>query len=138
MPRQQRNSKRGAPPGNTNARTHGGYQHQHRQGDAARAKAAGGEVESTSPKNLPGLPDLIADLWKHQQDLTEWMKDNATSPAAQDGHYIAAMNLYGQNAARLGRLLRYSTALGSDRAAKLATAMNDALDSMATELGIDL
>jgi hypothetical protein len=135
MPRQ----KRGAPLGNHNARTHGGYEDdQHRQGDAARAKAAGEEVEPTSSKTLPSLPDLITDLWKRQQDLVAWMKDNATNPGQQDGHYLAAMNLYGQNASRLGRLLRYSAALGSDRAAKLADAMNEAIDTMASELGIDL
>ena len=140
-----------APKGNTNAVRHGAYRNQRRRrrADAAHdsAAASGGVVDPTTPKDttsppptekpkIPSLPELVADLYQRQRDLVAWMKDNATSPAAQDGHYISAMSLYGQNASRLARMVKLTAGLGNDKTQKLADTLNEALVAAMDELGI--
>jgi hypothetical protein len=137
-----------APIGNQNAKRHGAYTNQRRRAAAAHSSPVGGGVDTTPPKDitsdpptdkkLPSLPDLIQDLWKRQQDLTDWMKNNAKCEGAQDGHYLAAMSLYGQNASRLARMVKLTQGLGNDKTQKLADTLNDALLAAMSEMGIEL
>jgi hypothetical protein len=126
-----------APRHNQNARKHGAYSNQRRRAAAAHGSASGGEVEATSPRDskLPSLPDLILDLWQRQQDLAAWMKSN---PGAENGRYLAAASLYGQNASRLARMVKVTTGLGNDKTQKLADALNDALLQTMDEMGIKI
>jgi hypothetical protein len=66
------------------------------------------------------------------------MKDNAACPGAEDGHYLAAMSLYGQNASRLARMVKTANGIGSDKTQKLADALNEALLATMEEMGIKL
>ncbi len=141
-----------APRNNQNARRHGAYSQRRRRVDAAHNSAAhGGGVETAPPKDttstppteskepLPSLPDLILDLWHRQQDLAAWMKDNAQCEGDQNGHYMAAASLYGQNASRLVRMVRVAEGLGGgDKAQKLADALYSATVTVCEELGIEI
>jgi len=86
---------------------------------------------------IPSLIDLIQDLWARQKDIQTFIAE-ARNHATLD-QKISALNLYGQNASRLGRLVRYTEAIGGgDKAQKLADSLNEALDTLAEEFGVKL
>lgn len=109
----------GAPPGNTNAQTHGLY---------------------TDPDHvLESIDDVITDLAAKQLLLSAYI-DHAL--AGDDSVHVQdlarLLALHGQNASRLGRLLRDKRALSGDAADGIAGAIAQALDELSTELGVEL
>lgn len=85
----------------------------------------------------PGIiADIIEDLAEKQRVLSKYIDDNL------DELGIAAMaqllHLLGQNASRLGRLLRDQRALSGEAADGIAGAIAQALDELSNELGADL
>jgi hypothetical protein len=112
----------GAPPGNRNALKHGFYAH------------------PTPP--LTSIADIIADLASKQITLSNHI-DTILSAANDDDppnmlDLVKLFALHGQNASRLGRLLRDQRALSGDAADGIAGAIAQALDELSTELGIEL
>ena len=110
----------GAPVGNRNAFKHGLY------------------AQPSRP--LTSIEEVIADLAEKQLALSNQIDvclddvDDTTSP--QDIAKLFA--LHGQNASRLGRLLRDQRALSGEAADGIAGAIAQALDELSSELGTDL
>lgn len=136
---------RGAPRGNTNAVRHGGYRDPSSEPATAHGsdpgKPAGptpaGLNSSDSPTKktgpLPTLPEIVADLYQKQKDLTAYIQ---SLDGDASGLKLAAFNLYSQNASRLGRLVRMTSDMGgAGNVQKLQDAVNEALDILTNELG---
>jgi hypothetical protein len=110
----------GAPPGNDNAWVHGFY--------AATTRA------------LDTIDEIIADLAEKQILLSDFITEALSDP---DGRVTAdglmrVFALHGQNASRLGRLLRDRRALSGDAADGISAAIAQALEELQTELGAQL
>ena len=93
-------------------------------------------------KPLQTIDDVIADALDKQARLSAIL-DTIPAPgdntADVDGADLAKLlAIHGQNASRLGRLLRDKRALSGESADNLLTALGTALDEIATELGITL
>jgi len=110
--------RRGAQPGNSNAHRHGGF--------------------AAPTRKLETIDDVIADMQSRQEQIStlisQMMADN--SHATED--LVKLLALHGQNASRLGRLLRDQRALSGQSADGLSAAIAAALDELSTELGITL
>jgi hypothetical protein len=112
----------GAPLGNQNALKHGYY------------------APLKLPEDLPedcSIDALIDMLYQRQLHLDDYIECrwDADISVAEVAHLL---RLFGQNASRLGRLLRDRRALSGDAADGLAGAVSQALDELSTELGTDL
>jgi hypothetical protein len=110
----------GAPLGNDNAWIHGFY--------AATTRA------------LDTIDEIIADLAEKQILLSDFITETLSDP---DGRVTAdglmrVFALHGQNASRLGRLLRDRRALSGDAADGISAAIAQALEELQTELGTQL
>ena len=112
----------GAPPGNHNARTHGFY--------AASGSAA------TTPDPPCSIDDVIADLASKYNLISSYIDQHIDdlSPSIVLGH----LKLHGQTASRLGRLLRDRHVIAPPQRDALSSAVNQALDELAIDLGVDL
>jgi hypothetical protein len=106
----------GAPLGNSNAQTHGAY-----------AESGGDPVD---------LSARIRDLDRRITGLSQYIDDNMHELDPRD--YAALLALHGQLSSRLGRLMRDRASLGGDHDDELHQAMNEALDLVAQDLGIEL
>jgi hypothetical protein len=154
----------GAPPRNQNARRHGGYSKTRTSDstDAARGPVATGgatdppvaplsaQVSDPAPASeIPTLETIIKDLWDRQQELmrnvdqlrrTRYADPSRLTTTGLLSIQIAAQSLYRQNAATLGRLIKYLDELkqGGGDTTQAGEAMGHALDAMAKELGLKL
>jgi len=81
------------------------------------------------------IDDVIADALDKQARLSAIL-DN--TPDLDGADLAKLLAIHGQNASRLGRLLRDKRALSGESADGLLTALGTALDEIATELGITL
>ena len=110
----------GAPPGNRNALKHGFY------------------AQPTHP--LTSIVDIIADLAAKQIALSNHIDDllSTTDDLPNMVDLVKLFSLHGQNASRLGRLLRDQRALSGAASDGIAGAIAQALDELSTELGTDL
>ena len=93
-------------------------------------------------KPLETIDDVITDALDKQARLSAIL-DTIPAPGGNtadvDGADLAKLlAIHGQNASRLGRLLRDKRALSGESADSLLTALGTALDEIATELGITL
>jgi len=109
-------TKRGAPKGNQNRRTHGAY------------------TKPTTP--LTSIEDVINDALRRQSELTNYIDAHACEMTTDD--LVKLFTLHGQNASRLGRLLRDARALSGKSADSLLDAIGTALDEINTQLGTQL
>jgi hypothetical protein len=106
----------GAPPGNTNALTHGFY---------------------AAPDAPPAtIEEVIQDLAHKQQFLSEYITRNLEKISIEQ--LARLIKIHGQNASRLGRLLRDQRALSGEAADGISGAIAQALDELSTELGVPL
>lgn len=108
----------GAPPHNRNAQTHGAY--------------------TASDPPPATIAAIIADLAAKQLTLSTYIDLCLSNGTATPADVARLLALHGQNASRLGRLLRDQAALGGDSLDALDIAVNAALDELAEELGIEL
>ena len=140
--------KRGAPRGNTNARRHGFYARvpEHDKGDDAHvASSPPGDGAGlpppapTSPAPIPALETIITDLYARQTDLKAYLDD---LPAEFSEYVVdrrlAALHLYRQNAATLGRLIRDFRLLNSPEGDRISHAINAALDRLSEDWDVPL
>ena len=120
MPKSRRRSattktqRRGAQPGNSNARTHGVY--------------------AAPLKPLTTITDILLDAQARQAQLSAYI-DEAVAEGLDTDAVVKLFGLHAQNASRLGRLLRDQRALTGGAAEGLTAAIAAALDELNTELG---
>lgn len=107
--------RRGAPAGNRNRQTHGQY---------------------AKPAPMASIEDVIADALRRQAELSAYIDARASEMTADD--LVKLFALHGQNASRLGRLLRDARALSGRSADSLLDAIGTALDEINTQLGTSL
>jgi hypothetical protein len=110
----------GAPAGNQNATKHGYY----------------AELPEECPAGLPAIVHIIDLLYQRQLQLDDYIEQ--VQEAATLSELTHLLRIYGQNASRLGRLLRDRRALSGDAADGISGAIAAALDELSTELGTDL
>ncbi len=123
-----------------NRQTHGSYARpaKSRPACGAKSRAACGE------RPLETIDDVIADALDKQARLSAILDNTADvrgapRDSARDLADLAKLfAIHGQNASRLGRLLRDQRALSGESADGLLAALGTALDEIATELGITL
>jgi hypothetical protein len=113
----------GAPAGNQNATKHGVFAH----GRGAPACAPGASVD---------LDAAIADLQRRLRQLSTYIDDNLTDLDADT--FVRLANLQGQLTSRLGRLMRDRQQVSGNAGDELTAAINDALDEISEEWGLDL
>lgn len=130
--------KRGGQPRNGNANKHQFYSRSkagdteqgptataHRTAPVAPPVATKGPdtpPPPSGPASIPSLGEIAADLHSRQQQLATYITNLATHPAGElvgddlplTTAYIAAQSLYGQNAARLARIVRANSELPRD------------------------
>jgi len=116
-PRCASHSGHAAPKGNKNALKHGAY--------------------CASTHDLRTIDGIVADLAERQARLTAYLEQVLTE-GGDIAEVAKVFALHGQNASRLGRLLRDKRALSGDSADGLLDAIGKALDEISTELGIRL
>jgi len=95
------------------------------------------DLSPGSDLNL-AIDAIIADLAAKQARLSAYIDEVVENDRATHSEIARLMSLHGQNAARLGRLLRDRQALGGTALDELAAAVNQALDELSEELCIDL
>ena len=78
----------------------------------------------------------MADAMAKQDMLSQTITDRAAD--ADVSELARLLAIHGQNASRLGRLLRDKRALSGDAADGLLDALGKALDEISTQLGIKL
>ena len=86
----------------------------------------------------PSIDAIIADLAGRQARLSALIDSLLDGAGASPAEITRLLSLHGQNAARLGRLLRDRQALDGQGLDELASAVNRALDDLGQELDIDL
>jgi hypothetical protein len=106
----------GAPVGNQNAVTHGFY------------------IAPTA-QTLATIESVIDDLATKQLKLSHYIDTHLDLDIEQ---MVMLMALHGQNASRLGRLLRDKRALTGESSDGIAGAIAQALDELSTEIGVKL
>ena len=116
-PRCAPHSGHAAPKGNENALKHGAYAATHH--------------------DLRTIDGIVADLAERQARLTAYL-EQVLAEGGDIAEVAKVFALHGQNASRLGRLLRDQRALSGDSADGLLDAIGKALDEISTELGIRL
>jgi hypothetical protein len=109
----------GAPPGNQNARKHGYY--------------AAGELPDEC-----SIDAIIDNLYQRQLHLDEYIDQVLAGGSVSIEELAHLLRIHGQNASRLGRLLRDRRALSGDAADGISGAIAQALDELSNELGVEL
>ncbi len=87
--------------------------------------------------DLRTIDGIVADLAERQAQLTAYL-EQVSAEGGDLAKVARVFALHGQNASRLGRLLRDQRALSGDSADGLLDAIGKALDEIGTELGIKL
>jgi hypothetical protein len=105
-------------------------------GSTGRCSAAHNPGEEGA---LPPINGIIGDLASKQAQLSALINRCLESAPEPDvGDLVRLLRIHGQNASRLGRLLRDRRALSGDAADGLLGAIAQALDELSTEWGVDL
>ena len=81
---------------------------------------------------------VIDDLYRKQMRLSDTIDRIQADEDATLKDLVYLLRIHGQNAGRLGRLLRHRRALGGDAADGISGAIAQALDELSTELGTEL
>jgi glucans biosynthesis protein len=110
----------GAPKGNQNARTHGFY------------------VDTDVPEAGWSIETVIADLSAKQARLSRYIDQLYEDDDADVMEFSRLLRLHGMNASRLGRLLKDQRALRGDTNDRLEQVLEQALDELSAEWGVDL
>jgi len=108
--------KVGAPVGNQNRRTHGFY--------AAPAR------------KLETIGDVVADQLNRQEQLSTYIDEQMAAGAVDLDEVVKLFALTGQNASRLGRLLRDQRALSGASADGFLEMISKLLDEINTEMDL--
>jgi hypothetical protein len=87
---------------------------------------------------LRSIDDLLEDMLEKQSQLSTYIEEQVTTGSSEVEEMAKLFALLGQNASRIGRLLRDQRALSGESADSLLNALGVALDEISTELGINL
>jgi hypothetical protein len=117
----------GSPPGARRAR----------RGAPEPGPGGGASTALSTSRDLTSIDGVIADLAERQARLTAYL-EQVLAEGGDIAEVAKVFALHGQNASRLGRLLRDQRALSGDSADGLLDAIGKALDEISTELGIKL
>jgi hypothetical protein len=117
----------GAPAGNTNALKHGAY-------IGRRVSAA--TADKLHPREIRTIDDVVQDLAARQAALSGYIEQELSALTLDE--MVTLLRVHGQNASRLGRLLRDKRALSGEAADGISGAIAQALDELSTELGVEL
>lgn len=119
-----------------------------RSGQPCRARPEKGSgycpAHSPRPRRLVSIDDVIADLLDKQERLSALLDEAAlqhslwSQDAAKVNDLVKLFGLHSQNASRVGRLLRDRQALGESPAEGLLAVIDQALDELSRELGLEL
>jgi hypothetical protein len=109
----------GAPPGNHNATKHGFY-------------------ATTDLPPEASIDAIIDNLYTRQMHLDAFIEDYCSGDRISIESLTHLLRIHGQNASRLGRLLRDKRALSGDAADGISGAIAQALDELSSELGTSL
>ena len=93
-------------------------------------------AEPDLPKDCT-IDAVIDTLFQRQLELDAYLKELWGSDIAPK-ELVQVLRVHGQNAFRLGRLLRDQRALEGEAADGISAAISQALDELSTELGVDL
>jgi len=85
-----------------------------------------------------GIDEVIADLVEKQRRLSAYIDGCIAQDDVSPTEVVRLLALHGQNASRLGRLLRDRQALAGPELDELTEAIGLALDELSEELGIEL
>jgi hypothetical protein len=105
----------GAPEGNSNAEKHGYY--------------------SAPTMELNDIGDVLEDVFNRQAQLSAYIQEKSSQGGVELADMIKLLTLHGQNASRIGRLLRDQRALSGDAADGLLGALGTLFDEVNSELG---
>jgi hypothetical protein len=108
----------GAPAGNRNAAKHGFY--------------------SQPATELHNIDDVVGDLMRRQSQLSAFIESHVATGDVDIESMAKMLGLLGQNASRIGRLLRDQRALSGAAADGLLGALSTALDELGSEWGREL
>jgi hypothetical protein len=105
---------------------------------ASRARRGESAPDYAAPeRDLTTIEGVIGDLAERQARLTAYL-EQVLAEGGDIAEVAKVFALHGQNASRLGRLLRDRRALSGDSADGLLDAIGKALDEISTELGVKL
>jgi 2-polyprenyl-6-methoxyphenol hydroxylase-like FAD-dependent oxidoreductase len=114
--------KWGAPPGNQNALKHGFYVHRAHE-----------ERLQDIPPSEWSIDTIILDVCIKQARLSRFIERHRAELSTKE--LARFLHIHGQNASRLGRLLRDRRALCGDAADGIPAAIAQALDELHEEMG---
>jgi hypothetical protein len=95
---------------------------------------AGGTPAGDKP--LPTINSVIRDLAERQRLLTDYIESKQGELSSSE--IARLLGLHGQNAARLGRLLRDRRALAGESTDAIVEAIEKALDKLAADWGVEI
>jgi len=109
----------------------------HREdGSSKNQQSRGFYVEPV--RDLRDIDDVVEDALVKQTQLSAFIEQKVAEGEMGVKEMAKLLALHGQNAARIGRLLRDQRALSGKSVDGLLEAIGAALDELSTELGIDL
>jgi hypothetical protein len=97
-----------------------------------------GNVGRRPPEALETIEGIIADLAEKQSRLSQLIDDELVEEQSGLDVIRWLFTLHGQNATRLGRLLRDKRALSGAAADGVEDAVSEALDELSKGLGVEL
>jgi len=112
-----------------------------RSSDPPRCRAHGGATRHDAATQLPedcSIDAIIDMLYKRQIRIDALIDDVAEDDGASIRELACLLRIHGQNASRLGRLLRDRRALTGHAAQGISGAIAQALDELGSELGTPL
>ena len=89
-------------------------------------------------RDLRDIDDVVEDALVKQTQLSAFIEQKVAEGEMPVKEMAQLLALHGQNAVRIGRLLRDQRALSGKSVDGLLEAIGAALDELSTELGIDL
>jgi hypothetical protein len=131
----------GAPEGNTNALKHGYYAACPAGPDHGGGNQQPALSSSKGGANVPehcSIEAIIGMLYHKQVALDDYIDHILATGSHSIQELIHLLRIHGQNASRLGRLLRDRRALSDEPSDALSAAIAQALDELSSELGTDL
>lgn len=125
---------------------HGGLDLSSQHGDlvpSSESAGAGLPVagKASEPQPVVELPDLshqIFSLDSMISGLSSFIQRRQEADDFSTGEYVLLLRLHGQLISRLGRLMRDQRALTGEISDGFAAAVNQALDELSVEMGIDI
>jgi hypothetical protein len=109
-------------------------------GETAEKSEPAADSPPAGDKPLPTINNVIRDLAERQRRLSAYIESQIESG---EGHLSAneiarILGLHGQNAVRLGRLLRERQALAGESTDAIVKAIEKALDKLAADWGVEI